>query len=104
MRLVSFVLVSVLAVPAGAELIAGRFTAGAHQPGAKRRMERRHDAEQQRLHVRQAREMAICRQSAESCSSLAAAHKREVKQLEQQHEADHRSFAAATRDLSGNSD
>lgn len=105
MRLVSLALLFTLAAPAAAQFVpAGRFTAGAHQPGAKRRMERRHEAEQQRLQQRQAFEMAQCHQSSADCSDLAEAHQRQEKQLERQHEADHRSFAAAVRELSGNSD
>jgi hypothetical protein len=104
MRLVSLVLLGALAVPAGAEIVAGRFVAGATQPGAKRRMERRHDAEEQRLLARHAREMAACRQASSDCSDLAAAHKREQKQLEKQHAEDHRSFAAALRVVSDNTD
>lgn len=104
MRLVSLVLVGALAIPAGAEIIGGRFVAGAHQPGAKRRMERRHDAEQQRMSVRHTRELALCRQTSKDCSELEAAQKREQKQLEEQHKADHRSFAAALRNVTDNSD
>lgn len=104
MRIVSLVLLGALALPAGAEIVSNRFVAGAHQPGAKRRMERRHDAEQQRLEKRQTKEMASCRQASSDCSALAATHKQQQKQLERQHEEDHRSFAAAQAKLTDNSD
>lgn len=104
MRLVPLLLISALALPAGAEIIANRFTAGSHQPGAKRRMERRHEAEQERLQQRHARQMDECRASSADCEDLADLHRQEQKKLQKQHQEDHRSFAAARRDLNDNSD